>query len=330
MSSNTPTPAPNSSTKEGPLSSFDRISKLVYLYRPSPSNGRKPSASSGTTSIPTSAVVNEAPRLILLASWMDAREPHIAKYTTRLQALYPDSPILLVRCFAHYFTTKAHLHSKEIEPAVPVIRSIIAEATGGGDEGGDDRQGPDMLVHVFSNGGSATLRHLYDVYADSARPGEPAKLPAHVTIFDSAPGRWQWTRSVTAFMASVAGAHWAVRLVMRSLLHLTCAFYWIMHVPWGRPGFLERSWFVHNDRTRNRAECRRTYIYSEEDRLIDYRHVEEHAAAAAGNGYVPRMEKFSGSQHVAHARVDEQRYWGIVRGSWEDEPSESGAMAGAE
>lgn len=131
---------------------------------------------------------------------------------------------------------------------------------------------------------------------------------------------------MTAFMASAAGMSWAIRLATRALLHLMCAFYWVMHVPWGRPGHIERSWLVHNDRAQNRSECRRAYIYSEEDRLIDYRHVEEHAAAAAEGGYVPRMEKFSGSQHVAHARVDEQRYWGVVRGTWEGEPAGPGAM----
>lgn len=326
MASNTSTPTPGPSTKEGPLSSFDRISRLVYLYRPGPSNGRKPSASPGTPAL--TSVVNRAPRLILVASWMDAREPHIAKYTTRLQALYPDSPLLLVRCFSHHFTTKVRLHPKEIEPAVPVIRSILAEAAVGGG-GGDGQQEPDMLIHVFSNGGSTTLRHLYRLYAKSARPGEPDRLPAHVTIFDSAPGRWQWRRSVTAFMASLAGMNWAIRLIMRPLLHLMCAFYWLTHVPWGRPGYLGQSWLVHNDRAENRSECRRTYIYSEEDKLVDYRHVEEHAAAAAANGYVPRLEKFSGGQHVAHVRVDEQRYWGVVRGTWEDEPAGSGAIDGA-
>ena len=320
-------PAPASATVDNPLFSFIRISELVYLYRPS--DDRKPSASSGSSgssSASTSPAV-KSPRLILLASWMDAREPHIAKYTTRYQALYPESSIVLIRSFAYNFTTKAHLHPKAIEPAVPVIRSIFSEADAGGGGGGEAESGgaPHMLVHVFSNGGSATLRLLYGMYAQSATTpgGSPARLlllPAHVTIFDSAPGQWRWRRSVAAFMISLARAHWAVRLVARPVLHLVSALYWVVHVGLGRPGALGLSWLAHNDRAQNRAERRRTYIYSEEDQLIDHRDVEEHAAAAARNGYAARLEKFSGSQHVAHVRVDEQRYWAIVRDTWENEP----------
>lgn len=286
---------------------------MVYLHRP-PSNGRNPSAPSG----------KKSPRLIVLASWMDAREPHIAKYTTRLQALYPDASMVLIRSFGYHFTTRVRLHPKEIEPAVPVIRSIMAEVGGGkeGGGGGEREEEPDMLIHLFSNGGSTTLRYLYGLYAQSARPGEPARLPNHVTIFDSAPGQWQWGRSVTAFTIPLARSSWVVRLVTGSLIHLLCAFYWVMHVPWGRPGHIGRSWLVHNDRAVNKSECRRAYIYSEEDKLVDYRDVEEHAAAAAESGYVSRLEKFRNSPHVAHVRVDEQRYWGIVRSTWENEPGE--------
>lgn len=325
MASNAPAPA-SSSTRESPLSSFTRISNLVYLYRPGPSDGRKPSAPPGT-SVSTPAV--GAPKLILLASWMDAREPHIAKYTARYQALYPGSPILLIRCFAKTLTINARHHPKELEPAVPVIRSVVAEA-GGGDARAGGRQAPDMLVHVFSNGGSATLRHLYGVYAASARPGEPTALPAHVTIFDSAPGRWQWGRTVTAFMMSVAGMIWPVRLVAWAILNIFCAYEWAVHVLLRRPGFLERTWVAHNDRGLNASERRRAYIYSEEDKLVDYRNIEEHAAVAAAGGYVPTLEKFGGSQHVAHARADEERYWNIVRAAWEDEPSKRGAIGETE
>lgn len=299
-------PAPSSSTKQGPLSSFTRISDLVYLYRPG--DGRKTWADSG------SSASTKSPRLIVVASWLDAREPHIAKYTTRLQALYPDSPILLIRSFTRQVTINARSHPMRIEPAVPVIRSITAEAEGGG-------RLPEMLIHVFSNGGSTTLKHLYGVYAESARPGEAAGLPSHVTVFDSAPGRWHWGRTVAGFMASLSGTSWAVRLAMRPLLHLMCAVYWVLYVPWGRTGAMEQSWLVHNDRAKNLSEQGRTYIYSEVDELVDYRDIEDHAAAAHEAGYVTRLEKFSGSQHVGHVRVDQERYWSIVRDSWENKPA---------
>lgn len=239
---------------------------------------------------------------------MDAREPHLAKYTAKFQALYPDSSILLVRSFVYHFVGPKF--PGEIAPAVSVIRSIM------GEDGGDSNR-PEMLVHVFSNGGSTALKHLYELYAKSARQGESPALPSHVTIFDSAPGRFQWSRSVTAFTMGVARSHFFVRLFVRVMAHLMSAVYWILTVPWGRAGFLERTWLAHNVKTKNSTEVGRTYVYSKEDKLVNYKDVEEHAAQAREQGYKVTLEEFQGTAHVAHARGDEGRYWSIVRDTWD-------------
>ncbi|KAI3393443.1 hypothetical protein diail_4279 [Diaporthe ilicicola] len=321
-------PAPTSAAQGAGLPGFTKISDVVYLHRPSGSSQdqghevRKPSASpSGSSS--------SSPKLIVLAGWMGAREPHLAKYTTRLQALYPGSPIVVLRSFVYHFTTKARLHPKQVAEAVPIIQSIMAEHNGQ-----EPNDGPEVLVHVFSNGGAASLRHLREQYAaaaaaaaaaasssssSSSSAGGTAPFPRHVTVFDSAPGRFQFQRSVTAFMASAARAGALARLALRLAVSCFFALYWAVHVPWGRPGYLDRTWLSHNDSVRNATEVRRAYIYSEEDALVDYRHVEEHAASAVRNGFVvARLDKFVGSAHVAHVRVDESRYWGIVKDTWEN------------
>ncbi|KAL1883974.1 Protein-lysine N-methyltransferase efm4 [Diaporthe australafricana] len=302
----------------GGLPGFTKISNVVYLYRPSQEDqghARKPSASpSGSSSAP--ALPPSSPKLIVLAGWMGAREPHLAKYTTRLQALYPDSPIIVLRSFLYHFTTKARLHPVEVAAAVPLVQSIMAEHKEGEDGDDEEASSPEMLVHLFSNGGSAALRHLREQYA-AASAG--AALPRHVTVFDSAPGRFQVQRSVTAFMASAARAGALFRLALRLVVNCFFGLYWAAHVPWGRAGYLDRTWLSHNDRAQNAAEVRRSYIYSEEDALVDYRDVEEHAASALRGGFVvARLEKFVGSAHVAHVRVDESRYWGVVKDTWEN------------
>lgn len=301
MAATAPAPA---STAQGALPGFTKISNVVYVYRPA----RKSSASSASSPPPS-------PRLIVLAGWMGAREPHLAKYTTRLQALYPDSPIVVLRSFVHHFTTRVSSHPREVAAAVPVIQSIMAEHDQV--ERGDDGKEPAVLVHLFSNGGSAALRHLREQYAASAGP-----FPRHVTVYDSAPGRFQWQRSVTAFMASASRASAPVRLAMLAVVNCLFALYWAAHVPWGRPGYLDRTWLAHNDRGANAAEARRAYIYSDEDALVDARDIEEHAASAVRNGFVvAALEKFVGGAHVAHVRVDEARYWGVVKGAWENSSS---------
>lgn len=307
MAATAPESAPTSTAQRG-LPGFTKISNVVYLHRPEP---RKSSASSSSPA--------KSPRLIVLAGWMGAREPHLAKYTTRLQALYPGSPIVVLRSFVYHFTTSISSHPTEIAAAVPVIKSVLADCRGEDDDADDEGPRPAMLVHLFSNGGSAALRHLREQYAASSQGGKGASLPPHVTIYDSAPGKFQWQRSVTAFMASAARMNIIVRLAMRLFVNCLFAFYWLTHVPWGRKGYLDRTWLAQNDRQANSAEVRRAYVYSEEDALVDYREIEEHAASAVQNGFtVAAMEKFKGSAHVAHVRVDEERYWGVVKDTWEN------------
>lgn len=303
MASNVPVPAPGAA-KDGPLSSFDRISKIIYLHRPKPA--RTPSEITTTTT--TSSSSSPSPRLILLGGWMEAREAHLAKYTTALQSLYPDTPILLVRSFAYHFRSSTRFPA-EVAPAAPLLRSLLAEAS--------PSQQPQVLVLVFSNGGSTMLRLLREAYARSAQQGETSSFPPHVTVFDSAPGKLSWSRSVLAFSMGLARANFLVRLVGKLLIHGFVALYWLLHVPWGRPGSLGRTWAAHNDRDGNGAEVRRTYVYSGSDELIDERDVEEHAAVARGRGYEVRLERFEGTAHVAHVRGDEERYWRVIKETWE-------------
>ncbi len=58
---------------------------------------------------PSSAVPDpSAPRLIFLASWMGARDSHMAKYTVKYRELFPTSTIVLVKSsFMYYFRPEA-------------------------------------------------------------------------------------------------------------------------------------------------------------------------------------------------------------------------------
>ena len=52
--------------------------------------------------------------------------------------------------------------------------------------------------------------------------------------------------------------------------------------------------------------------------MVLWTEVEEHAEEARKAGLDVRMERFGGSPHVAHARTDPVRYWGVVKKVWED------------
>ncbi|KUJ15088.1 uncharacterized protein LY89DRAFT_588758 [Mollisia scopiformis] len=253
-----------------------------------------------------------APKLIFLATWMNARDVHIAKYIIRYQTLYPTAHILVATSsFRYYFSPRSA--RREVAPAVKVIRDVLGDDTSKGSE-------PRMLIHVFSNGGSCVLYHLYDRYAKASRERSSTSeherlLPSHVTIFDSVPGRWSYKGSTQAVLAAVP-AGWARKLAIPPVHILGSCWvvkYILLRVPeethvWGG---------AHNDPARVRETCR-AYVYSETDQFVQYRAVEKHADDAETKGFVVvRRDKFPNSAHVAHARSNPDRYWSLVKETWE-------------
>ena len=62
-------------------------------------------------------------------------------------------------------------------------------------------------------------------------------------------------------------------------------------------------------------------MYGTGDEAVDWRDVEKHAAEArmilGDEGGKVRLERFEGGRHVAHVRVDAERYWRVVKEAWE-------------
>ncbi|KAK0634287.1 hypothetical protein B0T17DRAFT_472033, partial [Bombardia bombarda] len=323
----------------GPLSFMTNVSPGVYLYRPNANANANANASANANATTSTPTPTPDPKLILLASWMGAREMHIAKYVRPYQALYPTSPILVIRAeVAHVFFQPAAI--ARVAPALPIIREIVGVQHDNNDEKDvvstktNKTKMPQILVHLFSNGGSATIHTLSSLYTSayglplpksSKSSSTSIRFPPHVIIFDSAPA---WTYSYTRLLAALTtGMSRLTRLLFSPLTHALCVLFWFLHL-----GFLQ-TWFPgpmvkvagrHNTRgkggvavTRAASELRRTYIYSDGDKLVDWDDVEKHARIAEAKGFEVRLERFDGTQHVAHVRGGEERYWKAVRETWE-------------
>jgi hypothetical protein len=241
---------------------------------------------------------------------MGARDQHIAKYVAPYQALFPTSPILLLRSEPSHF-----LHprgtARELAPAIPFVLSIfpeLSETTPAACTPARVQQ-PQLLIHAWSNGGTACLYNL--------RLALPTtRLPPYTLVLDSTPGTFRYRSSYLAFTTGLKGpAKWLVA----PLMHLLCAWFWFVHVLIGRgqTGPLARMRRALNDDAAKAAEVRRTYVYGEGDRLVDWRDVEAHAEAAEQKGFAVRRERFEGGEHVAHVRADPARYWRVVKETWE-------------
>ncbi|KAF4971460.1 hypothetical protein FSARC_1688 [Fusarium sarcochroum] len=284
-------------TKAKPLPYMEKLTSEVYVYRPAASNT---AASYLGASAP--------PKLIIIASWTNAFDSHIAKYVDKYRELYPTSQILLIKSVNKTLFDPATL-AEAVKPVVPIIRATFPEAPSSSSD-------PEILIHLFSNGGSANISALYDEYAASARGGEDPYLPPHVMVFDSAPGAQRVFNSAAFFLVGFPKFQ---RLLMTPFVYLLVLGWHVLKLIG-----ITKDWLLYWGKTHNEAkgkkerELRRTYIYSETDALVGYEDVEARGAEAVELGFNVRMEKFNkGSQHVAHARNDGERYWGAVKSTWE-------------
>ncbi|KAH6622533.1 hypothetical protein F5144DRAFT_495194 [Chaetomium tenue] len=315
-----------------PLGCMTKLSECVYIYRPEAPAPATPSSATDAASPP-----KPVPKLIILATWMGARNPHIAKYLVQYQALYPTVPILLLRSEPRHFLLPSG-NPRAFAPAVPFVRAIFPDI-GTPDRPDNNNNNnnnnkptnaqPELLLHAWSNGGAASLLHLRTALGLATHnnpppprartPASPATLPPYTLVLDSSPGRFRYGAGYRAFAAGLP-ARGPARWLAAPLLHVLCALYWVRHalLGRGRTGPLAALARALNDAGARRAEVRRTYVYGPADRLVHWRDVEDHAEAAARGGFAAvRRERFEGGEHVAHVRVDAGRYWRVVRETWE-------------
>ncbi|KAH8781025.1 hypothetical protein F5883DRAFT_539183 [Diaporthe sp. PMI_573] len=287
-----------------PLSFMEKLDPLVSIYRP-------PEASNTSTT-------THQPRLIIVASWTDARDAHIAKYLEKYQALYPTAQILLLKS-----TMGCMLRPSQIGPAMKRAASIVRNAIQpvassstvlAALQPAASSASPPLLIHMFSNGGSSSLANLYEQYATTAGPKDDKRLPPHITIYDSCPGLFRIPRAVAFTNAGLSSFQ---QLIAMPFMYGIATLWSVLMALSLLPDSLGNWYKSHNHNVANAAEIRRVYIYSCTDALIDDKDVEAHAAEAEAKGYFITLEKFEGSSHVAHLRKDENRYWEIVRRTME-------------
>ncbi|KAI0539192.1 hypothetical protein GGR58DRAFT_465512 [Xylaria digitata] len=270
-----------------------KLSPYVFTYEPSETR---------VASIPPSS-----PKLIVLAAWMDARDVHIAKYITHYQSIYPNATILLLK-FVMKEAMLAPVASNAVQPAVWYLRSMINSG-----ELSPTSAHPEILAHVFSNGGSTSMQNMYVNYGRMF--GQP--FPPHCIVFDSCPGLHAFSTSYNALIAGFPRG--LLRFIVAPFIILMILASWLWHIPFGfitGEDFLTKNARVLND-PKLVKQTNRTYIYGKADTMVDWRHIEKHARQAASKGFIVRKEVFENSPHVAHMRTDSKRYWLIVEETWE-------------
>ncbi|KAM0361560.1 hypothetical protein ACHAO7_009009 [Fusarium culmorum] len=271
-----------SAIKESPLAFMDELgSPSVLHYCPKES---APTANSND------------PPLIIILSWSNAREIHIAKYISEYRTMYPTSTILLVRS-----TPMLFLQPKRRRPlvkaALPILKSLRDKEDGR----------PQFLLHVFSNGGASSAVTLWEQW-EAALGNE--SIPRYAVVMDSCPGYFHWKRDHHVisldFPWFMSPFIWVIMAV--GWLYCVLILGAIPHKP---------NATALNTSPRISRETMRAYLYGDADLPVSFEDIEFHALEAKKNGAKVRTELFKGGTHVAHVRIDADRYWKVVQETWE-------------
>ncbi|KAJ6440797.1 indole-diterpene biosynthesis protein PaxU [Purpureocillium lavendulum] len=277
-----------------PLGFMQRLSPTVAYLDP----GHAPQSSSD-------------PELILMLSWMAARDEHIAKYIARYRAMFPTSRILLIRCPLSRVWLP-WIARRDMRPALPILRAMAERETDAKEAGGGGRARPRprVLVQMFSNGGISTAVHLKQML--TARPigGGLASLPRYVLALDSCPGYFRWRNTHRALLQTLP---WWTSPFMHCAIAVACIYHALRRVPAAQN---QNARAIRVPKLAAR-ECRRTYLYGTGDDMVYYRDVEDNARKAEEAGFVVRLERFEGARHVAIARAEPERYWRALRDTWD-------------
>ncbi|KAL9468873.1 hypothetical protein ACSS6W_010567 [Trichoderma asperelloides] len=251
------------------------------------------------------------PELILVLSWMGARDVHIEKYIAQHRVLFPSSRILLIRSPAsHVFWPS--LARRHIPPAIRILRQFAEPETRATNNSRNSR--PRVLLHILSNGGVSTaarIRELLRRELGSDSAGNKLVIPRYALCLDSCPGNFVWKSTHQALLQSLP--RWTSPLV-----HFVIAVAWLIYkLRLTRPAQNLNAEALRRGSLLPR-ETQRTYLYGTADAIIDWRQVEDHARRAEESGFKVRKEKFEGGEHVSLVRKESQRYWQAVKETWHE------------
>ena len=297
------------------LPDWTQLSPSVYLFQ---SDSQATAAATSTISHGNNATEHStssaasirpplglsSPKLIILMTWMSAQPSHINKYILGYHSLYPTTRILIVRSSpADIFYRSRKTQRRRVGPAISTIPASFPRTFPA-----SNNEKPELILHIFSNGGSHQARNLRLAYRETIS----APFPPFVTIFDSCPGRATFKRSVLALSSGLPPSP-LLRFLLLGLIYVTVSIYWLVFIPWNIPNPIERIRQALNDPKLMEGEKRRCYIYSKADHMVGWSDVEDHARSAAEEvGFKVRKEEFVGSGHCAHVRGAERRYWEVV------------------
>lgn len=258
-----------------------RLSDTIKLYRPD------------AVEKATTTNHSTGPEMIILCTWFRALPKHIAKYIDAHQKRYPQAQVLVLEStVGDMMYTPYNTQRERLSSVVDIIKGIATA-------------NQEILLHIFSNGGSNTAVQLAEAWHSS----QSSPFPAMSMVLDSCPGSPSLKLAADAVVSSSPkDSYWWVVI-----------FAWTVVVPFvvfptllGEPNVVASLRERLNEARLFSTRTRRVYICSSTDLMVPQEDVAKHYESARLAGYDAKFVEFDGSAHVSHVMKDPSRYWGAI------------------
>ncbi|MCJ1252125.1 hypothetical protein MMC30_009363 [Trapelia coarctata] len=284
-------------------SSSTRLSQISGHLASIPSAGPTTSLTSDTPSLTPHQSNSRAPSAILIFAWGGGTTPQLSRYAAKYSELYPSARIVALGSpYLDFLPWPIRSPSQKEEGFDQILEACPPSDTGTNG----------VLVHILSNGGSYRFCLMATRYLLTTN----TTLPIRAMVIDSAPSPSSPRSKANALTVGM-GLTGLVRLVSLSVLHLVLSLEWMWSFVTWQNEFVSFARRVLNDPAVVKRSSARVYIYSREDKVVGWRGIVAHAEEAGRQGFRVETEMFAGSPHIGHAKMDPERYWNIIRRTWD-------------
>lgn len=302
---------------------FKNLGGDIWIYEPQDSGEGNENISPVRR---TRNVGSEPPALVILCTWLGGATPkRIEKYTQGYHRLWPSSRILIIRTtLSEYLVQSTSSLHRKLRPAQREIRRLGLEVPDQ-DKLPSRPEGGEMILHIFSQGGSNTATQLLEsMNAILATLGVQGPLPLRQIVFDSCPGdpgvyssflaaaRSLPDMSILRPFGGVAMFILAAGLVGMEATGLKAPLAKTMRSQLNDPEIFSRR-------------AARLYLTSKADNIVDSRDVEEHRKQAAAKGFATDILWFQKAAHCSLVLEDDAAYWDAISSGWEGSAAPSPA-----
>ncbi|KAG0701231.1 hypothetical protein DFH29DRAFT_577235 [Suillus ampliporus] len=256
---------------------------------------------------------SSSPNVILIFGWMGAQLKHLQNYTQVYTKLYPNASQIVVRCNPDIFWTTTSFRKRRLMPVIDALEALHCLPSSS-----PAQRPPRILTHAFSNGGSLQMTLLGDMLQRKYGSASVQGSFTSALILDSCPAVGNLKTIKLAFNAVVRNP--ILKFIVLSAMYTLHFIGLGLSLLFGKRIMMMENLRIEMWNSRilpwMGLHTPRLYLFSRKDKLIPWQDVTQHAEIAKERGMDVYCELFEESEHVAHIRVEPERYWTLVQDIW--------------